>query len=95
MTNELPMKILCINDKNQPKEIPLEKQVAEGKIYTLINAQFLLSSNSLGFELAEIKLDESCFPYHYFNPDRFVPIDEKEMEEIDAELDEILNPKLV
>ena len=91
----LPMKIMCVNDANQPKEIPLGKRVKAGETYTLVGVQFLLSSNSMGFELDEIKLDETCFPYHYFNPDRFVPIDEKEMEEIDAELDEILNPKLV
>jgi hypothetical protein len=90
----LPMKIMCINDKNRPQEIPANKWVVNGKIYTLIDAQPLLSSNSLGFVLDEIKLDETCFPYHYFNPDRFIPIDEKELDELEAELDEILYPKL-
>ena len=91
----LPMKIMCINDKNQPQELPITKHVVEGQIYTLIGVQFLLSSNSMGFEIAEIQLGEECFPYHYFNPDRFVPIDEAEMNAIEAELDEILNPNLV
>ena len=90
----LPMKIMCINDKNKPKEIPQEKWVQSGEIYTLIEAQPLLSSNSLGFVLAEITLGEDCFPYHYFNPDRFAPIDEQEMNALEAELDEILNPLL-
>jgi hypothetical protein len=90
----LPMKIMCVDDKNQPQEIPLEKRVVSGEIYTLIGVQHLLSSNSMGFELAEIKLGEESFPYHYFNPERFVPIDEQEMQEVEAELDEILNPKL-
>jgi len=88
------MKVLCINDKNKPKEIPQHKWVKQGEEYTLIDVQHLLSSNSMGFELAEIKLDETCFPYHYFNPDRFVPIDEQILKELEAELDEILYPKL-
>lgn len=90
----LPMKIMCINDKDKPQEIPQDKWVVNGEIYTLIDAQPLLSSNSLGFVLDEIQLDETCFPYHYFNPNRFIPIDEKELDELDAELDEILYPKL-
>ena len=92
--SNLPMKILCINDKNKPNEIPLDKWIVAGNIYTLIDAQPLLSSNSIGFSLAEIKLDESCFPYHYFNPNRFVPVDEKEIEAVEAELDELLYPKI-
>ena len=90
----LPMKIMCINDKNKPQEIPANKWIHSGEVYTLIGVQPLLSSNSMGFELAEITLGEECFPYHYFNPDRFVPVDEKEMEAVEAELYEILHPKL-
>jgi hypothetical protein len=48
----------------------------------------------MGFELAEIKLGEECFPYHYFNPDRFIPVEEAELNALEAELDEILYPKL-
>ena len=90
----LPMKIMCVNDKNRPQEIPANKWVVKGEVYTLIAVQPLLSSNSMGFELAEIQLGEDCFPYHYFNPDRFVPIEETELDAIEAELDEILYPKL-
>jgi hypothetical protein len=90
----LPMRIMCVNDKNRPQEIPANKWVTAGTVYTLIGVQPLLSSNSMGFELAEITLGEECFPYHYFNPDRFVPVEQSEMDAIEAELDEILNPKL-
>lgn len=90
----LPQKIMCINDLNKPQEIPQDKWPQAGEVYTLIGVQFLLSSNSLGFELAEITLDESCFPYHYFNPERFVPVEETELNALEAELDEILYPKL-
>lgn len=90
--NELPMKLVCTNDKNKPAEIPQEKWIKQGEFYTLIGVQPLLSSQSLGFELAEITLDESCFPYHYFNPNRFEPVDAKELESLENEIDEILNP---
>jgi hypothetical protein len=89
--NDLPMAVMCINDANKPQEIPQDKWIKKGQIYTVIGVQMLLSSNALGFELAEIKLDESCFPYHYFNPNRFEPVDNKEIAELEAELQEILS----
>jgi hypothetical protein len=88
------MKIMCINDKNRPQEIPVEKWVTNGEVYTLIGVQPLLSSNSMGFELAELPLGDECFPYHYFNPERFIPVEETELDALEAELDEILYPKL-
>ena len=90
----LPMKIMCINDKNKPNEIPQSKWITEGEVYTLISVQHLLSSQSMGFELAEIKLGEECFPYHYFSPERFVPIDETELKNAMAEIDELLTPAI-
>jgi hypothetical protein len=87
----LPMKIMCINDANKPAEIPANKWVKKDQIYTLIEVQNLLSSQSFGFVLAEIVLDESCFPYHYFNPDRFVPIDTIQ-EDLLNQVEEIINP---
>jgi hypothetical protein len=91
MTN-LPMKIICINDKHKPKEIPIEKWIKYGEMYTLIGVQHLLSSDKLGFELAEIKLGEDCFPYHYFDPNRFAPIDEASMEHMESEIYDLVHP---
>ena len=82
---------MCINDANRPKEIPQNKWVKKNEIYTLISVQNLLSSDSFGFVLDEIVLDESCFPYHYFNPDRFVPIDSIQ-EDLLNQAEEIINP---
>ena len=59
----LPMKIICINDANKPKEIPAEKWIKLHQVYTLVGVQNLLSSNSFGFELDEIKLDETGKSY--------------------------------
>jgi hypothetical protein len=89
----LPMKIICINDANKPKEIPAEKWIKLHQVYTLVGVQNLLSSNSFGFELDEIKLDDTCFPYHYFNPERFAPIDAIE-EDMMHQVDEIINPTI-
>lgn len=90
----LPIKVICINNGNKPIEIPINKWLEQGEVYTLIDVQHLLSSNSLGFILEEITLDDSCFPYYYFNPNRFEPINQSDLDSLDAELDEILYPKL-
>jgi hypothetical protein len=87
----LPLKLICIDDKNKPKEIPKEKWVKYGETYTLINVQFLDVENTMGFELDEITLDKSCFPYHYFTPDRFIPKDEEELEQLDEAYKELIN----
>lgn len=66
------MKVICINDKNRPKEIPPEKWIEEGKVYTVLFATTLsIQLNKVGYMLAEIDLDHTCFPYHYFDSERF------------------------
>lgn len=68
----LPMNVICINDSNKPDVIPVNKWIVKNKKYTVIDVQQLNTKNQTGFLLAEIQLDESCFPYHYFNANRFV-----------------------
>jgi hypothetical protein len=87
----LPLKLICIDDKNKPKEIPDDKWITYGETYTLINVQFLDIKNTMGFELDEITLDKSCFPYHYFTPDRFIPKDDEEMEQLEKSYDDLIN----
>jgi hypothetical protein len=86
----LPLKLICIDDKNKPEEIPDEKWVKYGETYTLINVQFLDVDNMMGFEIAEITLDKSCFPYHYFTPDRFIPKDDEELEQLDESFKDLI-----
>lgn len=62
---------ICINDKNKPKEIPVNKWVKEGEKYTVIYTVTVLPQKQLAFHLAEIDLDESCNPYTYFLANRF------------------------
>ena len=61
----------CINDKDRPNDFPESKWVQRGKLYTLQFAIVVLPQRELGFQLEEIDLDESCYPYEYFLANRF------------------------
>jgi hypothetical protein len=67
------MKVVCINDSKRPNQIPAEKWPVKGKPYTVIKAVNMgIQKNVIGFALEEISL-EGCFPYEYYNADRFLP----------------------
>lgn len=69
------LQVICINSSNKPKQIPDNKWVKEGEIYTILRlVRMNLQQNKLGIVLEEIELDESCFPYYYFDADRFAPV---------------------
>jgi hypothetical protein len=86
------MKVICVNSENKPKQIPIEKWIKTGEQYTVIGVTRLnIQKNKLGFVLAEIDLDDSCFPYHYFDSERFSILDSSKtlveaQEEKDLEL---------
>lgn len=62
----------CINDSNRPKQIPPEKWIVKGEHYTVIATTMMnIQRNKIGLKLAEIDLGQSCFPYEYFDADRF------------------------
>jgi hypothetical protein len=66
------MLVICINDGNRPKQIPAEKWIVKGQTYTVIaTSQMNLQRKKIGLKLKEIELDPSCFPYEYFDADRF------------------------
>lgn len=76
------MEILCINDKNRPSEIPIEKWVKQGKKYNLLRVveinpiEGFEETASIGYELVEITLDETNLPYLYFDSSRFaIPLE--------------------
>ena len=62
---------ICINDKNRPKEIPVDKWVKEGEKYNVIFTTIVLPQKQLAFHLAEIELTEKEAPYEYFLASRF------------------------
>lgn len=66
------MRVKCINDSNRPKQIPPEKWIVKGEVYTVIATTLMnIQRNKVGLKLAEIDLGQSCFPYEYFDADRF------------------------
>lgn len=90
---------ICINGKDRPKEIPMNKWVEEGEPYTVIFTVTVLPQKQLAFHLAEIDLDESCHPYEYFLANRFAFTEEnllklieliKDCSDTDFSMDELL-----
>jgi len=73
------MKVICINDKNRPNEVPLNRWVKKDEEYTIIAVTFLTIQNTYGCKLAEINNDD-LFPYQFFALDRFA-ISKSEIEE--------------
>lgn len=70
------MQVTCINDSNKPAQIPESKWVKKGEVYTVVYASTMsIQVNKLGFKLKEIDLDSSCFPYEYFDADRFAVVE--------------------
>jgi hypothetical protein len=87
------MRVICINALNRPTKVPIEQWIKEGEIYTVMRiVRLALQQDKLGLLLKEIKMEDSCFPYEFYDGDRFAIIDEpltttKEVEkEADLEL---------
>jgi nuclear transport factor 2 (NTF2) superfamily protein len=62
---------ICINDSDKPKEIPQDKWPKKGDEYHVIYTIWSVTSNTLGFYLYELELNESCSPYEMYKSDRF------------------------
>jgi hypothetical protein len=61
-----------MNDSNKPAKIPAEKWITKGEFYTVEYAVTLsLQVGKIGYKLKEVNLDHSCFPYEYFDSERF------------------------
>jgi hypothetical protein len=41
--------------------------------------------NKIGYKLEEIDLDESCFPYQYFDSNRFDVVNTNQIKEVEEE----------
>ena len=90
------IKVICIDDKNRPNEVPLNRWIKEGEAYHIIQIDKLNAQGGIyGCKLAEIDNDDLA-PYQYFRLTRFaVPMtiqDEEEvLDQIDiSELEEVL-----
>lgn len=74
------MKVLCINDKMKPKEIPESKFVKEGEWYELLMVIRCMPANVIGFQFVEPFLDESCHPYICYLGTRFAILEKDILE---------------
>lgn len=82
------MKVICINDKDRPNEIPTSKWVEKGKEYTVSKADYMNMQNKImGYQLEEIDLS-GCFPYQYFAASRFAIKEDVPEESIEKEVEE-------
>lgn len=75
---------LCIDAKNRPKEIPLNKWISEGIEYHIIHVGTSIGQKIPTCTLQEVQLDGSCKPYDGFRLNRFAFTEEgfKQLEEL-------------
>lgn len=80
---EVQVRVICINDKGRPNEIPLGKWPVKGKYYTITGFSRMVGTmnGAMGVTLAEISL-EGCYPYKFYLASRFgVPVGETSLVE--------------
>jgi len=76
------MDVICIDAKGKPNEIPELYWLVEGKPYTVVQADRLISQNGImGYKLAELNIDHFS-PYEYFDARRFAILLKQEQIEI-------------
>jgi hypothetical protein len=73
-------KVICIDDKNKPPEIKQHLWIKKDNEYTITHIYYHPQQQIQGVELAEVELDDSCFPYVSFSLARFaIPQDQLEL----------------
>lgn len=89
------MKMVCIDSSNKPAKVPVEQWIKEGETYTVIKiVKMGLQNKKYGVLLKEVQMSADCFPYEYYDADRFIPLDmrvyeaeEKKEEVLEADLE--------
>lgn len=64
-------RVICLNDKNRPKEVSANRWVKKDNLYTITHIYYHPEQKIQGVELAEVELDDSCLPYVSFALNRF------------------------
>jgi len=88
------MKAICIDSSKKPAKIPIEQWIKEGETYTITKVVKMgLQDGRYGVLLKEVQMSADCFPYEYYDADRFIPLDtrvlnmeEETVKEADLEL---------
>lgn len=65
------VEVMCINDRNKPKEIPSEKWVKERNLYTITHLYWHPDQKVMSCKLRELNIDEGYEPYNAFMLKRF------------------------
>lgn len=74
------IKVICVDDANQPAIIPAELKVVKDQQYTVIRIiNMRLQSGQAGVELKELDLKAANLPYEYYLAKRFRPLTEDEL----------------
>lgn len=88
------MRGICIDSSNKPSKVPIEQWIEEGKVYTIIKVVKMgLQDGKYGVLLKEVQMSADCFPYEYYNADRFIPLDIR-VYEAEEEQEEVLEADL-
>lgn len=75
------IKCICINDANRPNAISPSLWIKKDQEYHITHIYYHYQQKKSGFELSEIFLNDSCFPYVSFDSNRF-KIPQEEMEKL-------------
>ena len=88
------MKAICIDSSNKPAKVPIEQWVKEGETYTIIKVVKMgLQDGKYGVLLKEVQMSADCFPYEYYDADRFIPLDIR-LHQVEEEKEEVLEADL-
>jgi hypothetical protein len=88
------MKAICIDSSNKPAKVPIEQWVKEGETYTIIKiVKMGLQDGRYGVLLKEVQMSADCFPYEYYDAERFIPLDTRILQ-LEEEKEEVLEADL-
>jgi hypothetical protein len=84
------LKAICIDSSNKPAKVPIEQWIKEGGVYTIIKVVKMgLQDGKYGVLLKEVQISADCFPYEYYDAERFIPLDIR-LHQVEEEKEEVL-----
>jgi hypothetical protein len=79
-------KVVCINNKNKPKQVAPAEWIIAGKEYTVVGEKAMnLQNGKIGYLLKEVQLSELSFPYELYDSERFISAEEYALQNVNAE----------
>jgi hypothetical protein len=88
------MKAICIDSSKKPSKVPIEQWIKEGETYTITKiVKMGIQDGKYGVLLKEVQMSADCFPYEYYDADRFIPLDTR-VHKMEEEKEEVLEADL-